>query len=125
MPKRISKPKRRGPSELTKSWSGHFSNPQTTDTPIGRWPPEQREAYVRRWAEGNLTTGPERTPLKPWTQEQVETYKQMRIDEVREQLLRVTKPMTEAEASAADAEHERRWDRFFKDGPKTSEDVEK
>jgi hypothetical protein len=37
----------------------------------------------------------------------------MRLEDVREQLLRVTKPMTEAEAAQADAEHERRWDRFF------------
>jgi hypothetical protein len=90
MPKRISKPKwpvaavkpaRRGPSELTKSWANHFSNHQATDTPIGRWPPEQREAYVRAWAEGTLSTGPERTPLRPWTPEQVEAYKKQRIEE--------------------------------------------
>ena len=79
MPKRVSKPKRRGPSELTKSWADHFSN--TQDTPIGRWPAEQREAYVRQWAEGNLTTGPERTPHMPWTPEQVEAYKKQRIEE--------------------------------------------
>lgn len=88
MPKRISKPKRRGPSERAKAWANHFSNPQSSakETPIGRWPPEQREAYVRQWAEGNLTTGPERTPLKPWTPEEVEAYKKMRLDEVRREV---------------------------------------
>jgi hypothetical protein len=42
----------------------------------------------------------------------------MRLEDAREHLLRVTKPMTDADAAAADAEHERRWDRFFKDGPR-------
>jgi hypothetical protein len=119
MPKRISKTKRKL-QRLQRAVAAGLQSAQGNyyDTPIGRWPPEQREAYVREWAEGNLTTGPERTPLKPWTPEQVEAYKQMRLEDAREHLLRVTKPMTDADAAAADAEHERRWDRFFKDGPR-------
>jgi hypothetical protein len=104
MPKRISKPKRPVP-RLTPAQKNFFRQLDACgdafsfenvaklyagvvplrgnhqDTPIGRWPPEQREAYVRQWAEGNLTTGPERTPLKPWTPEQVEAYKKQRIEE--------------------------------------------
>lgn len=131
MPKRMSKPKRPVPRLTSEekdflgriTTSGNFTLEKAREmyaqeTPIGRWPPEQREAYVREWAEGNLTTGPESTPLKPWTPEQVEAYKKMRMEEVREHLLRVTKPMTDADAAAADAAHERRWDSFFKDGPR-------
>ena len=43
----------------------------------------------------------------------------------RQALLQVTKPMTDAEVAQADAAHEQRWDRFLKNGPKTSEDFEK
>jgi hypothetical protein len=31
-----------------------------------------------------LTTGPERTPLKPWTREQADAYKKQRLEEVND-----------------------------------------
>lgn len=32
----------------------------------------------------NITTGPERTPLRPWTSEQVDDYKRQRLADVLE-----------------------------------------
>lgn len=32
----------------------------------------------------NLTTGPERTPLRPWTKEQVDAYRKQRLKDAND-----------------------------------------
>lgn len=66
--KRADKSARRGPSELTKSWANHVSNHHFSF-----------EASLR----GNITTGPERTPLGVMTLEQAEAYKRQRLADVQ------------------------------------------
>jgi hypothetical protein len=65
------------------------------------------------------------TPADRWWIAEMRELHVQRAELNRQALLRVTKPMTESEAAQADAAHERRWDRFFKDGPINSEDFEK
>lgn len=81
MPKRISKPKRKVP-RLTAAQKNFFRRLDASGDAFSL------ENAVKMYADvvslrGNLTTGPERTPLKPWTLEQAEAYKKMRLEEVR------------------------------------------
>lgn len=66
--KRAVKQARRVPSALTKSLANHFSNHHYSF-----------EASLR----GNITTGPECTPLGVMTLEQAEAYKRQRLADVQ------------------------------------------
>ena len=67
----------------------------------------------------NITTGPERTPLRPWTPEQVATYRRMRMAGA-EIFGESTTPEAGAESAAPGD-----WDSFFLEGPQVSEDFGK
>jgi len=81
MPKRISKPRRKVP-RLTAAQKNFF---RRLDTSGGAFSLENAEKlYANASSQrGNITTGPARTPLGVMTPEQVETYKKMRLEEVR------------------------------------------
>lgn len=81
MPKRISKPRRKVP-RLTAAQKDFF---RRLDTSGGVF---SLENAIKLYAgvvplRGNITTGPERTPLGVMTPEQFEAYKKMRLEEVR------------------------------------------
>jgi hypothetical protein len=87
MPKRTSKPKRKVPV-LTPDEEAFLqgitdSKAFTLQQSLKRYPPQ----LSLRATEGpvpNMTTGPERTPLQPWTQAQVAAYRKQRLEEAND-----------------------------------------
>jgi len=67
----------------------------------------------------NITTGPERTPLRPWTPEQVVAYRRMRLAGA-ETFVESTAPEAGAESAAPGD-----WESFFLEGPTVSGDFER
>ncbi len=57
----------------------------TLEKSLAMYPPQLRLRASPQSAQSehgsNLTTGPERTPLRPWTKEQVDAYKKQRLKE--------------------------------------------
>lgn len=60
-----------------------------------------REHHLANWRVPNMTTGPERTPLRPLTSEQVDAYKRMRLAGVEPELEPVANISTAAAIKAA------------------------
>jgi len=78
---------------------------------------------ARAWAKDhlpipNMTTGPESTPLRPWTAEQVESYRRMRLTTAAHGDSEISGAHTEISAPGE-------WDGFFFGGPTVSEDFDK